>query len=90
MKQKKLIRILAIATVASLAFSMAACSNAEEATATQSHVENAADVVEESDIDTSNTNTASVFAQEGAELTLNDFVSKDYTSSVGPRDHQLR
>ena len=44
------------------------------------------DEVEESDIDTSNTNTASIFAQEGAELTLNDFVSKDYTSSVGPSE----
>ena len=27
-----------------------------------------------------------IFAQEGAELTLNDFVSKDYTSSVGPSE----
>ena len=45
-----------------------------------------ADVPDENTVDNSHTNTASVFVQQGGDLTLDNFTSYCYTSSKGPSE----
>lgn len=45
-----------------------------------------ADIPDENTVTNDNTNTASVFVQQGGDLTLDDFTSYNYTSSKGPSE----